>query len=861
MKRFWRSRPTKRIGAKLKKKSFFSPSHFNGLESAGNKGNAFTSLPLLSVPFNIASYSLLTSMLAQVCGYRLGEFIHVIGDAHIYSNHLEQVREQIKREPRKLPILKLNPEIKSLFDFRFEDISLENYEPYPPIRAKKYYYRSLDTIPLLLYTFSSSEFGEKKRVLSKRVMCKKQQLKQITVYDRKIIHDAFYTSIEGLERYIKVVYSDCKTKKQIRNNKFESYYQSEVENAAKIDVNNCPPKLKHYLFEVGEILEGRGEKLKRDTEIYSNSFEYNEQLNRVFATMQIPLSKVREMENENRDNFNGDAKRDDFDQEGKLNFGGNSIYRLENFDACQRFKIKKALNVSVDCLTNDEKDFYLQEKEHLASLIKQKIYEPERGNEEKHEELEKAQGEARWLRKELDGEIPILSVHHHANEYTDFSSVRDKVKRPKFYGGQTGSAYRIYPIIPFKSKEKIKEQLAKAIYKSMGKSSGSCYKYCLASNNCEHFAFMSILGVHHSKQAEEHPTATSIWCSRGVHSDCIANGNRKTICLRNEIRNTDNSLDNLASAYDIAYEKGRIEEYLKTQIEIPPKDCKLIKLYKLKEKEARGRERRTFGVVYHQSKELGNYFVILPDSLYVFFLTTILVFYELKSVSGASIWAEKATEKQTEAENNLINNRKLIIKKGLTNNFLRDYQQISQTVQEKISKETFFSSLYDANDFVIFTMFTKLTTSFNYLMKGVRKYPQYSSVQKRFNYFLSLPERNDIQKNVLISEPITSIVLQKVSFFYEKDKRVLKELDLVFEKGKVNHLQAPNGFGKTTIIDLLFGFYQPSGGKVIINRKYELKELNLKNWRKKISYAESANLVKSNLSLGQKQLIDLQNTL
>jgi len=90
----------------------------------------------LGVPFNIASYSLLTSMLAQICGYQVGEFIHIIGDAHIYLNHLEQVREQLKREPRKLPTLKLNPKIKSLFDFCFEDIRLENYEPYPPIKAK-----------------------------------------------------------------------------------------------------------------------------------------------------------------------------------------------------------------------------------------------------------------------------------------------------------------------------------------------------------------------------------------------------------------------------------------------------------------------------------------------------------------------------------------------------------------------------------------------------------------------------------------------------------------------------------------------------------------------------------------------------
>ncbi|MCE8163058.1 MAG: thymidylate synthase [Candidatus Moeniiplasma glomeromycotorum] len=90
----------------------------------------------LGVPFNIASYSLLTFMLAQVCDYQVGEFIHVIGDAHVYLNHLEQVKEQLKREPKKLPILKLNFAIKSLFDFRFEDIVLENYESYLSIRAK-----------------------------------------------------------------------------------------------------------------------------------------------------------------------------------------------------------------------------------------------------------------------------------------------------------------------------------------------------------------------------------------------------------------------------------------------------------------------------------------------------------------------------------------------------------------------------------------------------------------------------------------------------------------------------------------------------------------------------------------------------
>ena len=89
----------------------------------------------LGVPFNIASYSLLTLMVAQVSGLRPGEFIHTFGDAHLYSNHLEQAKTQLQREPRPLPTLVINPEIRSLFDFRYEDFRLENYDPHPRIAA------------------------------------------------------------------------------------------------------------------------------------------------------------------------------------------------------------------------------------------------------------------------------------------------------------------------------------------------------------------------------------------------------------------------------------------------------------------------------------------------------------------------------------------------------------------------------------------------------------------------------------------------------------------------------------------------------------------------------------------------------
>lgn len=89
----------------------------------------------LGVPFNIASYAALTMMVAQVCDLQPGEFVHTLGDAHIYSNHFEQVELQLTREPRHLPVLRLNPAVKNIFDFKFEDLVIENYDPHPHIKG------------------------------------------------------------------------------------------------------------------------------------------------------------------------------------------------------------------------------------------------------------------------------------------------------------------------------------------------------------------------------------------------------------------------------------------------------------------------------------------------------------------------------------------------------------------------------------------------------------------------------------------------------------------------------------------------------------------------------------------------------
>jgi thymidylate synthase len=115
---------------------YVSPSDANGRRKLSCQLYQRSADIFLGVPFNIASYALLTMMVAQVCDLDLGEFVHTLGDAHLYLNHLEQANLQLTRSPRALPTLRINPDINDIFSFQFSDFTLKSYDPHPAIKAK-----------------------------------------------------------------------------------------------------------------------------------------------------------------------------------------------------------------------------------------------------------------------------------------------------------------------------------------------------------------------------------------------------------------------------------------------------------------------------------------------------------------------------------------------------------------------------------------------------------------------------------------------------------------------------------------------------------------------------------------------------
>jgi ABC-type siderophore export system fused ATPase/permease subunit len=209
---------------------------------------------------------------------------------------------------------------------------------------------------------------------------------------------------------------------------------------------------------------------------------------------------------------------------------------------------------------------------------------------------------------------------------------------------------------------------------------------------------------------------------------------------------------------------------------------------------------------------------------------------------------QKQLERQTNQETDLIKHRDLIIKKDLGKVYFQKYNQTLNKTKKiankedlfytaafvvpsysliKYSKYFFLPFATNSNDFVAFHMFTDLLDAVKKMIERIRNYTYYFSAKKRLNEFLAQEERNDIQKDIIVPEPIILITLKKVSFVYQENKPVLEKLDLQFKKGEINYLTGENGYGKSTIISLIMGLYQPNEGKILINNKYKVSEINL----------------------------------
>jgi ABC-type multidrug transport system fused ATPase/permease subunit len=326
-------------------------------------------------------------------------------------------------------------------------------------------------------------------------------------------------------------------------------------------------------------------------------------------------------------------------------------------------------------------------------------------------------------------------------------------------------------------------------------------------------------------------------------------------------------------------------------------------------------EKEALSLIINDTRIFADYVLFAPNQLYYMTLETIFAFvgvyfaskYKYKGAAGGkALWLgiiyllvviilsltlnfffyfkdllfQKQLAKQTKQENWLINQRDLVIKKNLVNPSTQAYQEtlnhskiladqedfaftLAYVVPSysliKYSKFFFFPFIDDKKTFIAFNVLTELFDAAKKMIERLKLYPYYFSAQKRLNHFLQLPERDDIQKNVLLSEPVKSLTLTKVSFSYVEGKPILKNTDWEFRTGKINHLRGENGFGKSTIVNLIMGIYQPQKGEILINQKYKLSEANLVKWREKIAYAEHENLIENSLSTGQKQLADLNH--
>lgn len=286
-----------------------------------------------------------------------------------------------------------------------------------------------------------------------------------------------------------------------------------------------------------------------------------------------------------------------------------------------------------------------------------------------------------------------------------------------------------------------------------------------------------------------------------------------------------------------------------------------------------------FTKIREEAKKAGDYSLMWTGIIFWFSILAGFAFLQYLVYKNDQPF-QKSLKKETERENFLVNNRDLIIKKNFTLSSLISYRRYLNKSRRAANRRDFSYTLsYVVPSYSLVRMaslflvpfatsnkekeivlnLVELCADTKKMAERLKDFPYGLSARKQINNFLQLPERDDIQKNILISEPIESITLKKVSFGYEKDKPVLEKLDWEFRKGQINHLTEENGFGKSTIISLIMGLYQPQEGEVIINNDYRLDEVNLIAWREKIAYAEHENLVENGLSTGQKQLADLDN--
>jgi ABC-type multidrug transport system fused ATPase/permease subunit len=210
---------------------------------------------------------------------------------------------------------------------------------------------------------------------------------------------------------------------------------------------------------------------------------------------------------------------------------------------------------------------------------------------------------------------------------------------------------------------------------------------------------------------------------------------------------------------------------------------------------------------------------------------------------------QNSWEEVREIENCLVNNKKLIVKKGQEKEYKAKFVELIDKVAKEANKKDIIHSaalVFPSYAMIPYAeiVLSLLCLSFGYnitsfqLLSNIfsqekkffdrlKDYSYYFSAKERLNLLFAQKEKNEKQKNIILKEKVNRISLQNLSFSYDSNNKVLQKVDLVFEKGKINHLTGKNGFGKSTIIDLIMGVIKPDQGKIIINDHYDLQEINL----------------------------------